>query len=47
MVEQEACETIRGLFKTFGDKFKPYDNEMILSLQYSEFVCQSDESAEE
>ena len=32
--EKEACKSTTGLFNGLKEKFKPQNNEMILSLQY-------------
>ena len=47
VIEQETCETVKGLFNTLTDTFKLQHNEMISSLQYCKLVRHLDESAEQ
>ena len=45
--EQERCNTMEGSFTTFNNKFKPYFNETIKSLQFHKINRQTKENAEE
>ena len=43
--EKEKCEMSEGLFKTLNNKFKPWYNETIKSLQYQKLSRQANGSA--
>ena len=45
--EQEACIDKEGLFGILSNRFKPWYNEMIKSLQFHKLVRQQNESPEE
>ena len=44
--EQEPCQTVKRLFETTDEKFKPQHNATILSLQYWKLVRQCDDTVE-
>ena len=46
-VEQEKCRTSTGLLEVLSDKFKPQNNETVLSLQYWKLACEQSENAQE
>ena len=45
-VEQELCETVKGLFSAIFDSFMFQHNETILSLHYCKLIGNADYSTE-
>ena len=45
--EKETCNTLKGLFETLSNKFKPQYNETIKSLQFRKLYQHDDENVEE
>ena len=45
--EQEKCSKKTGLFKVLSDKFKAYQNQSILSLQYCNLSKEQNKNAKE
>ena len=45
--EKETCNTLKGLFETLTNKFKPQNNETIKSLQFRKLYRYDDENIEE
>ena len=46
-IEQGSCQTDAGLFIVLDDKFRPKQNDAILSLKYCKHSKDNDKTAEE